>query len=114
MNIFLICPVRNATEEQNKFIETVLKQYEENKDFIYWPARDTNQEDKTGYRICSDNLEAIKTADKVAVIWDGKSQGCLFDLGIAFALGKKIEAVSIPSKSKGKSFQNMILEWEAK
>jgi nucleoside 2-deoxyribosyltransferase len=79
---------------------------------VYWPVRDTNQKDTVGYRICRDNLAAISSSDIVHVIWDGSSQGCLFDLGIAFALGKPIGIISIPDATETKSFQNMIREWE--
>jgi hypothetical protein len=41
-------------------------------------------------------------------MWDGVSQGCLFDLGMAFAMNKHITIISIPELSNGKSFQNMV------
>lgn len=80
----------------------------------YWPPRDTDQDDDSGYRICLDNKVAIAQADAVHFVWDGKSQGCLFDLGMAFALGKQIIPVSMPDKTEGKSFQNMVLVWARK
>jgi len=59
-----------------------------------------------------DNKNAIRRADRVFVVWDGKSEGCLFDLGAAFALGKTVTVISLPDATEGKSFQNMIREWE--
>jgi hypothetical protein len=114
MNIFLICPVRNITPEYQEGIETQVKQLESEGHKVYWPARDTNQQDTIGLRICKDNRLAIAHADIVYVIWDGKSQGCLFDLGIAFALRKKIRPVVgyFPTLTFGKSFQNMVYDWE--
>jgi len=107
--IFLIAPVRGNTPEETEVYGDIAYHIEEDAS-VYWPERDTEQWDHTGLRICQDNLEAMRQADEVHVIWDGKSQGCLFDLGMAFALGKKIIPVigRFPRMSKGKSFQNMV------
>ncbi|WP_352793436.1 nucleoside 2-deoxyribosyltransferase [Mesorhizobium sp. M0243] len=79
---------------------------------VYWPQRDTDQTDPIGFAICAQNAEAIAAADVVHVIWDGLSQGALFDLGVAFALGKKVVALDLPPGTSGKSFQNMVHYWE--
>lgn len=108
MKSFLICPVRGVKPEAQADTVAAL----EAQGFeVHWPPRDTDQNDEVGLRICRDNMRAIAAADVVHVIWDGKSQGCLFDLGVAFALGKKIEPIIIPALSDGKSFQNMIAAW---
>ena len=106
--IFLACPVRGHDPKQFLGCATIL----EGDGFtVYWPPRDTNQDDSTGLRICKDNLRAIKEANVIYAIWDGKSQGVLFDLGMAFALNKKVVALRLPSLTDGKSFQNMITAW---
>ena len=48
------------------------------------------------------------------MIWDGKSQGVMFDLGVAFALKKPIQTIEgcMPAPTAGKSLQNMIFAWE--
>lgn len=107
---FLICPVRGVDPETQRGI---VEKLEAEGFKVHWPARDTDQNDPDGYRICSDNLAAIRGADVVHVIWDGKSQGCLFDLGMAFALYKYIIPVELPPRSEGKSFQNMIRAYAA-
>lgn len=108
MKTFLICPVRcHPTAHTLAFALRL----ESEGWTVHWPPRDTNQEDPTGYRICADNLEAIRAADVVHFVWDGKSQGCLFDLGMAFALGKRVIPLEIPEPTEGKSFQNMVSEW---
>jgi len=105
---FLICPVRgHDMNELQPVVENLERKY-----VLYWPHRDTDQDDPIGYRICRDNMKAIKEADVVLIIWDGKSQGSLFDLGMAFALDKPIEVVRLPEATEGKSFQNMVREWE--
>ena len=112
--IFLICPVRNAIAEQKEKMEEYIKQQEQIGNKVYYPARDTNQLDDTGgWRICSDNKRAIRDADEVHIFWDDKSVGSIFDLGVAFALDKKLivanpESIDI---SNTKSFHNVIDYW---
>lgn len=110
MKTFLICPVRGIDPATQA--ETVAE-LERAGYTVHWPPRDTDQADDTGLRICRDNMAAIVAADVVHVIWDGKSQGGLFDLGVAFALGKRIIPLSLPEASDGKSFQNMVTAWSA-
>jgi hypothetical protein len=106
---FLILPVRGHEMSET---EAIVKGLEDEGYKVHWPPRDTDQVDDTGLRICNDNADAIRKADVVHIIWDGKSQGGLFDLGVAFALKKKIIAISLPEATEGKSFQNMIRAWE--
>lgn len=108
MKSFLICPVRGMSPDAHA---TTVSLLEERGFTVHWPPRDTDQNDEVGLRICRDNAKAIASADVVHVIWDGKSQGCLFDLGVAFALNKKIEPIILPALSEGKSFQNMMAAW---
>jgi nucleoside 2-deoxyribosyltransferase len=114
MKIFMICPVRNATPEMIEGIEAEVAALEAQGHRVYYPARDTNQDDRTGLNICKSNRAAIATADEVHIIWDGQSTGSLFDLGMAFALHKKIVPVvgRFPAMSSGKSFQNMVYDWQ--
>ena len=107
MRAFLICPVRGVPKETTAKIAADI----EGRGWcLHWPPRDTNQHDDTGLRICRDNLEAIRQAGVVFFAWDGKSQGCLFDLGMAFALNKHIVPVRemMPKVGPDKSFQAMV------
>jgi hypothetical protein len=81
---------------------------------VYYPARDTNQDDKVGYSICVQNQIAISDCDEVHIFWDKDSSGSLFDLGMAFALKKNLIIVNREEVivTEGKSFANMILQWE--
>lgn len=108
MKTFLICPVRGHDQKET---QEIVSRLEAEGYQVHWPPRDTNQNDDTGYRICSDNKAAILEADVIHFIWDGKSQGCLFDLGMAFALGKRVIPISMPEQTDGKSFQNMVTKW---
>ena len=109
MKAFLICPVRGHLPDET--FEIVCGLERDGWD-VHWPFRDTAQDDPTGFEICSTNREAIDQADMVFVMWDGKSTGCLFDLGIAFALNKLIQVLDAPALTEGKSFQNMMRQWE--
>jgi nucleoside 2-deoxyribosyltransferase len=109
MRMFLICPVRGVNPvTQADIVRKLEEKYE-----VHWPPRDTDQNDETGLRICRDNCRAICDADVVGIIWDGKSQGSLFDLGMAFALRKPLLVIDIPTRTEGKSFQNMMMAWHA-
>ena len=108
MKSFLICPVRGISPEETR---GVVERLEADGYEVHWPPRDTDQVDESGLRICKDNRAAIAEADIVHVVWDGKSQGCLFDLGIAFALMKPLHPISLPTLTEGKSFQNMAAAW---
>lgn len=108
---FLICPVRCHDMEETRAIVAGL---ERDGWQVHWPPRDTQQTgDATGLRICEDNRDAIFDADCVHVVWDGASQGCLFDLGMAFAMEKRVHVIALPDPTEGKSFQNMLRAWQA-
>lgn len=108
---FVICPVRNGVPKE---AEELVNELEREGMLVHFPPRDTDQDDNTGLRICQDNRAAIEAASVVYVIWDGQSQGTLFDLGVAFALRKPVIPVRLPPPSHGKSFQNMVREWAFK
>ncbi len=85
--IYLVCPVRQATPEQTAAIREYVAKLEAQGHCVHWPARDTVQEDDTnGWQVCEENARAIIEADEVHVWWDPRSQGSVFDLGIAWAL----------------------------
>ncbi len=54
--------------------------------------------DGTELGIFTYNREMIEWADEVHLIWDGRSIGSVFDLGITFALRKKLVIVYINPK----------------
>ena len=114
MKVFLIHPIREAHREwedkATDYVATLEKEGHE----VYWPKRDTNQDDPFGFAICADNRIAIQEADEVHVMWDGNSKGCIFDLGMAFEQKKQIVLVRgwFPLATEGKSFANMVRLWE--
>lgn len=114
MRIFIICPVRDADQQQKNRIVEYTKQLQEAGNEIYYPALDTDQDDSIGYRICKDNALAIKAADEIHIYWDKNSKGSLFDLGVAFAHGKPLKIINMDEVeiTPTKSFSNMIIEWQ--
>lgn len=113
MKIFVICPVRNATEEQKQRIADYIGAKERDGVSVYYSARDTDQTDTIGTKICNANANAIEESDEVHIFWDKQSTGSLFDLGIAWALRKPIVIINADevSEEHGKSFQNVLLHW---
>lgn len=115
MKVFLICPVRNATQEQIARMTQYIDHLEAAGDRVYYPARDNPYEntDSVGLMICNTNTQAIKEADEVHIFWDESSHGSLFDLGAAFALKKKLRIVNLDDveRTDHKSFANVILGW---
>lgn len=113
LKIFVICPVRNADESEKKYIKDFINRLKVDNE-VYYPAEDTDQVDPIGYRICQDNAKAIAESDAVFIFWNADSKGSLFDLGVAFALNKPLCIINhediVPTD--GKSFTNMISEWE--
>ena len=113
-DVFLICPVRNATDEQKQQLQDYIIRLENEGLKIYYPARDTDQNDPTGYRICMDNRYAISYSREIWIYWDKDSSGSLFDLGMAFMENKPLFIINHENleKTSHKSFANMIIEWE--
>jgi hypothetical protein len=115
MRIFLICPVRNIADAEKDMIAKYVDDQERAGNIVHWPLRDTDQDDSIGLRICTDNRRAIKNADEVHIWWNEASKGSYFDLGMTFALEKKV-VVANPlaiARTPEKSFNNMLLEYVA-
>src|SRR3989344_1010569 len=112
MKIFLICPVRGITEQEKILIEQYVSDLETAGHAVHWPPRDTDQNDNAGLRICRDNRRALEEAQEIHIWWNGKSQGSVFDFGMAFALRKKIVLANPGSieKTEEKSFNNVLLK----
>lgn len=105
MKICIICPVRNGVPSEVNHYVTKL---EKKGVLVHFPPRDNPQEDATGYNICFLMCEAIRKADEIHIWYDSGSQGVHFDLGIAFALHKKLKLINNPPDSEGKSYIKVI------
>ena len=116
MKIFLISPVREATEEELNNIKNYVELLESKGHKVHWPRRDTNQIDSVGTRICKDNSTAIIDSDEIHVWWNGISTGSLFDFGMAFMYnimqGTPIRLANpeMIKKTPHKSFENVLID----
>lgn len=111
MRIFLICPVRFASEEQTRLIADWVRQQENVEgNVVHWPARDTMQ-DQDSLKICEDNRFAMEHSDEVHVWYEPTSQGSVFDIGMAFVMRKPVFLVNpsavVPTESK--SYNNLVI-----
>jgi nucleoside 2-deoxyribosyltransferase len=109
--VFIICSIRITTPEYNEKLERYVSKLEQEGCIVYAPHRDTNQM-ALGFDICHQNMQGIKDADEVHIFYSSNSQGTHFDMGVAFALNKKIVIVENEPLTEGKSFQRMLFEWE--
>jgi nucleoside 2-deoxyribosyltransferase len=110
-NVFIISTIRSASNEYLEKLEKYVKNLENKGINVYAPHRDTNQM-ALGYEICRQNMLGIMDADEVHIFYNSNSQGTHFDMGVAFALNKKIKIVENEPLTEGKSFQRMLVEWE--
>lgn len=89
---FLICPVRNVSSEVSERIKGYVHKLESGLmpggkvRQVHWPARDTDQSDPIGFRICETNVIKIRESREVHVWYDAKSTGSTFDIGAVFSL----------------------------
>jgi len=116
MKIFLICPVRNITYQETVAIEEYVNKLRSAGHTVHWPLYNTDQNDPVGLRICNDNAATIRNSDEVHVWWNEKSQGSVFDLGMASMACAFIPKMKIVvanpemiQPTKDKSFNNILL-----
>lgn len=108
-NIYIICPVRVASESQSSEILRYVLKLETERYEVFYPLRDAPQESETGLEIVQTELEAIRKADEVHIFWDVNSKGSHFDLGMAIALRKPLRLISSFQKDiDGKSYEKVI------
>jgi nucleoside 2-deoxyribosyltransferase len=110
MKIFIISSVRNADPTSRVRLENYCRYLENMGHSVHLPHRDTDQT-AMGIDICRQNMEAIRDADEVYILYNGESQGTHFDMGMAFAFGKRIVVVKNEPYGEGKSFSRMLDEW---
>jgi hypothetical protein len=101
---FLICKVRGASKEVLEDNQAYVSAYSLFGKKMYYPPVDTDQSDTNGFNICWENRQGIRNSKEVHVKLDKDSKGSVFDLGMAFALGKNIVLVNEPE----------VREWESK
>jgi hypothetical protein len=53
----------------------------------------------------------MRESDLVVFAWDDKTQDSVFDLGMAFALNKRLLHIGVAPLTERKYSQNIALEW---
>ena len=67
-DVYMLCPVRKATREEEKFLKNYKRELELKGLVAHYPATDTVQKDKMGgYRICMDHCQEISESKTVHV-----------------------------------------------
>jgi len=85
IKVYLVCPVRNCSEEVKKQLEDYVLVLETLGYDVHFPPRDVEQ-DQSGFNICDEHRKAMKECDEVHFWWDSESKGSHFDFGMAFML----------------------------
>lgn len=105
MKVVIICSVRSGTPQD---VYEYVSRLENEGHNVYLPPRDTPQDDLTGLNICLRMCQQIRLADEVHIFYNKDSQGIHFDMGCAFALGKKWRLINNPMDDHKKSYIKVI------
>lgn len=110
--VYLICPVQRATQGEVSKLEVYVKRLEFEGILVHWPQRDTDQTPKDTAPVMDQNRRAIEWANEVHIFYSPTSRGSIFDLGIAYALGKPIKIANPEEvqRTEKRSIENFILE----
>lgn len=112
MKVYIICAVRNASPARIREIRDYVLALREAGSEVHFPPDDAPQDDPTGTAICAAHRSAMLVTDEVHVFWDVHSFGSHFDLGMAYALGKKVVPVHCEQPdSAGKSYWKVMQSW---
>ena len=86
-DVYLICPVRNASDEDRASLNRYVEGLEADGVTVHYPPRDVDQsDDGIGLELNATHRQAMLACKEVHVFWDPNSKGSHFDLGMAFML----------------------------
>jgi len=113
--ICLISPVRKTTREIEEQVGKYVEELESLGHTVYWPRRDNpyQEVDKNGITICDANKLAMQSSDEVHLWYHPESQFSLFDVGMAFMVGKRFRIVNpdeLPP-TEDKSLNNFLRQY---
>lgn len=109
MKRYLLSPVTNVTQEEAETIEAWVVAREAEGHEVHLPWRDVDQEHLTGWGCCCENLEAMEKADIIDIYWNPtNSPGSIFDLGMAFAMGKQWTLINSVETDNQHSLEQLI------
>lgn len=115
-SVYVVCPVRGVSPEEKQFLDNHVAGLEAEGARVHYPPRDVNQDDPTGLRICTEHAKAMDDCKEVHIYWTEKSEGSRFDLGMAFALNKRIRLINpeMVQRTPHKSYANVLLELDGR
>jgi len=100
--VYVLSPVRQATDEQKVVIDNHAKLLRDQKVEVVNPRLDVPQDDPTGYKIVMTELNVLRKialeGGRVDIFWNlgGKpSEGSRVDVGMALALGLELNLVGV-------------------
>lgn len=109
MKRYILSPVANVTPKEVEIIEKWVEDREADGHEVHLPWRDVDQEGLTGLLCCFKNLKAMEECDIIDIYWNPKkSPGSIFDLGMAFALGKRWTLINEVDADDSKSLEQVI------
>ena len=111
--VYLICPVRNASDEQRREMDRYVRSLEMAGVSVHYPPRDVDQtDDGVGLELNMTHREAMNLSSEVHVFWDPTSRGSHFDLGMAMMLRSSrdlpIVLASEVEATKTRSYGNIL------
>ncbi len=93
--IYIICPVRNQTEEEGRLIRQYKHELELENFNVYYPPDNPNQNiDNIGLRILAEHRNAMSESDECHIYFNRGSMGSVFDLGMAFMAEKPLKLIN--------------------
>ncbi len=105
--IYIIAPVRDTTPAFRRKLDEYSNELKRQGYKVYLPHRDTDQRlDSLG--VNQRNREAIEKVDEVHIFYNSDSQGSHFDLGMAYAFGKRIVVIENELYGRGKSYAHFL------
>jgi|GEM_PF-2391508 len=112
-SVYIICPVRNLSPEQQQEIERYVARLEDDGYLVHYPPRDVDQGDPVGISIIRAHRRAMEKCGRVDIFWDVNSKGSHFGLGMAIASGKPIRLIkAYQPDNEGKSFLKVIQQFQ--
>ena len=93
-SIYLICPVRNASEKEKKVLGRYVKKLENKGYEVHYPPRDVNQNDESGLNIMLAHRNIMEKYSEIYAYWNPKSEGSVCDLGMALMAKKPLKLIN--------------------
>ena len=106
--VYILSPVRGATDYEKQTVNAHAESLRKRGEYVFNPAEDAPQEDKTGYNIVIKELGFLKKMstenNRLDILWKlggiKASEGSRVDVGMGYALGLRIYLVDIFDKEE--------------